>query len=42
MEVVEGTLPPLNEKQWNETFYKYKTDAKKQFDTSIQHDLRRF
>lgn len=36
--VVEGTLPPLNEKAWEETFTKYKTDAKKQFE-SLHPDM---
>lgn len=32
-EIVKGTLPPLNETEWNITFEKYKKHAKKQFES---------
>lgn len=37
-EVIKGTLPPLNEKEWTISFEKYKTFAKKQFE-SIHKDM---
>ena len=30
-EVIQGTLPPMNEAEWNEAFEEYKQAAKKQF-----------
>ncbi len=32
-EVIKGVIPPTNEAQWNEAFDKYKTEARKQFET---------
>jgi len=37
-EVIKGTLPPLNEAQWEVAFEKYKTHAKKQFE-SLHADM---
>lgn len=31
--VIQGTLPPLNESEWQEAFDKYKVAAKKQYET---------
>ncbi len=31
--IVEGTLPPLNQSEWNETFINYKIHAKKQYES---------
>lgn len=36
--VVKGTLPPMNEAEWQISFLKYKTFAKKQFE-SIHQDM---
>jgi heme a synthase len=36
--VIKGTLPPLNETEWNTAFDKYKTFANKQF-TSLHADM---
>lgn len=32
-EIIEGTLPPLSADAWDEAFYKYKTHAKKQYES---------
>ena len=32
-EVIQGTLPPMNEQAWNEAFDKYKQAAKKQYES---------
>ncbi len=37
-EVVKGTLPPLNDSEWEVSFEKYKTFAKKQFQ-SLHSDM---
>ena len=31
--IIQGTLPPMNEVDWNEAFAKYKVAAKKQYET---------
>lgn len=37
-EVIQGTIPPLNQVQWEEAFEKYKQAARKQY-TSIHADM---
>ena len=37
-EVIDGTLPPLNEADWNAAFESYKTHARKQFE-SLHADM---
>ena len=36
--IIKGTLPPLNESEWNVAFQSYKSIAKKQFE-SIHHQM---
>lgn len=41
--VIKGTLPPMNETEWTLTFEKYKTHAKKQYETlHASMDLAQF
>lgn len=32
-EVIKGVMPPVNDAQWDDAFNKYKTEARKQFET---------